>query len=940
MEIPTGFRFRQNLRWLLGCMAWFVGAMQLNGLNAQEAATTIPPAATRAISFTEDVVPILDTHCVQCHGASKQTSDLRLDLRAAILKGSGSGEVIKLGDSAGSRLIEVTAGLDPDYRMPPEGDGLSPEQIGILRAWIDQGATGPDDSKELQRRLPWSFQPIVRPPAPAGASAIDYWLGKKLEEKQLSFSPEAERRIQVRRIYLIALGVPPTPAEIQLYLDDQASDAYEKLVERVLADQRYGERMARHWFDVIRFAESNGFETNRVRYNAWPYRDYVIEAFNNDKPYDRFIAEQIAGDGLGADLATGFLVAGTYDIVKSPDINLTLMQRQDELADLINTTGTTFLGLTLGCARCHDHKFDPVTQTDFYSLQAIFAGVNFGERTVAKEISPESKQRVTVLQQELTAIRSRRNELLALAEKNAIAAGSREPVNSRSNEETFEPTSATAIRFTIKASGGSQPCIDELEVYDRAGVNVALAASGGRPSASSTLPGYPIHKLEHINDGRTGNEYSWISNETDAGFVQIDFSSPHAIERLVWGRDRAEQFRDRVATSYSIEAKLADGTWKEIANGTKRRPVAGSNAEALIDFLNPEEKSLFAEVETRRETLQKELDQLSVGITAWLGTFSQPQPVHRLYRGDPLMQREVVVPATVASLGGIELSNEVAERDRRLALVNWIIDRKNPLTSRVFVNRLWQYAFGTGIVDTPSDFGGNGSPPVHPELLDWLADEFVVNGWSIKHIQRLIFLSRAFRQSSHPNESALAIDADARLLWRFPPRRLEAEAIRDSMLVASGVIDYRMGGPGFYLQRVEQDNVYRYFPKEEFGPEEYRRMVYLTRIRQEQDPVFGAFDCPSGNQVIPKRSRSNTPLQALNLFNSPFVMQQAELLAKRLQREAGDDSSKQVELAFHWMFGREPDSYESNISRELIEQESLTAFCRAMFNASEFLFVF
>jgi hypothetical protein len=294
----------------------------------------------------------------------------------------------------------------------------------------------------------------------------------------------------------------------------------------------------------------------------------------------------------------------------------------------------------------------------------------------------------------------------------------------------------------------------------------------------------------------------------------------------------------------------------------------------------------------------------------------------------------------VASLNGIDLTNETPERERRLTLAKWIIDRKNPLTSRVFVNRLWQYTFGTGLVDTPSDFGGNGTLPTHPELLDWLADEFVTNGWSIKHMHRLLFLSRAFQQSSQPNPEAITIDSDARLLWRFPPRRLEAEAIRDSMLVASGVIDYRMGGPGFYLQRVEQDNVYRYFPKEEVGPDEYRRMVYLTRIRQEQDPVFGAFDCPSGNQVIPKRSRSNTPLQALNLFNSPFVLQQAKILAERLKHDAGDDARSQIKLAFRLMFGREADTYELDLSVDLIEREGLEAFCRAMFNASEFLFVF
>jgi hypothetical protein len=304
------------------------------------------------------------------------------------------------------------------------------------------------------------------------------------------------------------------------------------------------------------------------------------------------------------------------------------------------------------------------------------------------------------------------------------------------------------------------------------------------------------------------------------------------------------------------------------------------------------------------------------------------------------MKREVVSPALVASLDGQEFAEDTPEQSRRVALANWIGDPKNPLTPRVIANRLWQFTFGTGIVDTPSDFGANGTLPTHPELLDWLSQRLIEHDWSLKNLHRSMLTSQAFRQSSKPNPQGLSIDADSRLLWRFPPRRLEAEAIRDSMLIASGVIDYRMGGPGFYLQRVEQDNVYRYFPKEKVGPAEYRRMVYLTRIRQEQDPVFGAFDCPSGNQVVPKRPRSNTPLQSLNLFNSPFVMQQAELFAERLNRLANSDMDQQVRMSFHILFARDPDAQEIELSKEMIRDQGLVQYCRAILNASEFLFIF
>jgi hypothetical protein len=334
------------------------------------------------------------------------------------------------------------------------------------------------------------------------------------------------------------------------------------------------------------------------------------------------------------------------------------------------------------------------------------------------------------------------------------------------------------------------------------------------------------------------------------------------------------------------------------------------------------------------------ITELSGGQSVWLGTFSQPTNTHRLYRGDPMQPREVVAPGAVAVLGTLGLSVEEREQQRRIKLAEWIASPTNPLTARVMVNRIWHYIFGNGLVDTPSDFGANGSLPTHPELLDWLADEFVRSGWSIKHVQKLILLSRTFGQSAAPRRDGLAVDADARLLWRFPPRRLEAEAIRDCMLAASGALDLRMGGPGFYLQKVEVDNVYRYFPKEDFTTNEFRRMVYLTRIRQEQDSVFGVFDCPSGNQVMPKRSRSNTPLQALNLFNSNFVLQQADLLAGRLRRDAGQESAGQIARAFQLLYGREPDRFERKTSATMIREHGLEAFCRGLYNTSEFLFVF
>ena len=324
----------------------------------------------------------------------------------------------------------------------------------------------------------------------------------------------------------------------------------------------------------------------------------------------------------------------------------------------------------------------------------------------------------------------------------------------------------------------------------------------------------------------------------------------------------------------------------------------------------------------------------------FLGTFSQPGKTHRLYRGDPLQQREVVAPDTLSLFDTLGLSADEPEQRRRVKLAEWIASPQNPLTARVLVNRLWHYHFGHGIVDTPSDFGANGSRPTHPELLDWLADEFVKSGWSIKHMQRLILLSAAFQQSSAPRADAAKVDADGLLLWRYTPRRLEAEAIRDSMLEVSGALDLKMGGPGFYLMDVVNENVMHYFPKEKYTPAEFRRMVYQFRIRQTSDSVFSSLDCPDGGSVIPRRSRSNTPLQALNLFNSTFVLQQADILAERLRAQAGDQPEAQAGLAFRLFYARPPDAFERDHSAAMIREHGLQSFARALYNTSEFLFIF
>ena len=865
---------------------------------SENATAADPGPDDKPVDFAAQIEPIFKQHCVGCHGPKKQESEFRVDVRRALLKGGDRGEpAVIAGKSDESNLIKLVSGDDPDSVMPPEGERLTEKQVALLRAWIDQGAKMPEGQVAKLTTDHWSFQPVARPEPPPAASdwvanEIDAFALAKLNEANLQPSRPAPPATLIRRLYLIMHGLPPTPEEVASFQQESIRDpqaAFRNLVASLLESPRYGERWAQHWLDVIRFGETHGFETNRERPNAWHYRDYVIESLNADKPYDQFIREQIAGDALGVDVATGYLVAGPHDLVKGQDPNYRLVQRQDELADIINTTGTTFLGLTLGCSRCHNHKFDPITQRDYYSIQAVFAGVQHADRALPRSKAAEAK---------FVAAKQQADELRAAVQGWMADHGYRTAVSHLRNIEKFTPVAARIVRFTIQATNGSQPCIDELEIF--AGEkNVALAELGSKARCSSALPGYEIHKLEHINDGRYGNSRSWISNEARGGWVEIELPEIATIDRIEWARDREGKYKDRIATTYFIEAAVEPGKWTRIASSDDRLPYKADTSLAAISFegLPAAQADAGKELFARLKAAEQERDRLATTNTVYAGTFAQPGPTHRLYRGDPLAKREEVAPDALEVIGSLGLGKNSPEQERRFKLAEWIADPQNPLTARVMVNRIWQHHFGTGLVDTPSDFGKNGTLPSHPELLDWLADEFVRGGWSIKHIHKLILLSNTFQQSSTPRDDALAVDAGSRLLWRFPPRRLEAEAIRDCILSASGVLDARMGGPGFSGFEVEMENVRHFFPKTKFGPEDWRRMVYMTKVRQERDAIFGAFDCPDLSQVMPKRSRSTTPLQALNLFNSQFMLQQAELLAKRLEGEAeGPDQADSARL--------------------------------------------
>ena len=971
----------------------------------------------------------------------------------------------------------------------------------------------------------WAFQPIRKPVLPrladdATANPIDAFIGSKLAEVGLKPAPPADRITLLRRAYLDLLGLPPTPAQVEEFVAGRLS--YPALVDQLLGSSHYGERWAQHWLDVVRYADTHGFEVNTPRANAWPYRDYVIRAFNEDKPYDRFAFEQIAGNTVGEDAATGFLVAAAVLLPGQigRDEESKRLARQDSLDEIIVGTGDTFLGLTIGCARCHDHKFDPITQRDYYAMQAFFAGVSYGDRAVAspqtemrkleaKQLEPqiaaidrqlrgfdtpafagrtlliddEDPTRTTHLKtkeghggnpkgtkrgylddrgdgtrvpnlsqgrytwwrhkpgedvftydpktagkfriwlswgahgsgvhtrdaryvldrdgdlesttdqteiakidqyhfagvtkgstekkplwsgfadagvHELTAasriiLRGGETEtgvtadVVLLQEELAPAVGRsqpwlRAPANPAENVERFATTTAKFVRFTVLATmkdNFREPCIDELEVFttDEKAGNIALAKHSTKATASGSANS-DRHKLSHINDGFYGNGRSWMSTEKGGGWVQLEFAKLQPIDRIVWARDREGKFKDRLPVRYRIEISTDRKTWQLVASSADRVPQGTPIEPATFNLrhLSGSDAKLAKQLAAERTKLTQRKQTLEKPNLVYAGKFNQPAETYVLRRGDPEQPQDRIGPQVPAVLGELGLKIDAAETDRRIALAKWITSPANPLTARVMVNRIWQFHFGTGLVATSSDFGRNGAKPSHPELLDWLAGEFVANGWSIKHLHRVIMTSGTYRQSSRINAEGREVDADSRLLWRFPSRRLEAEAIRDNILLVSGNLNLEPGGPGFSFFK-SRGGLSGFPPVTDFTKKELRRMIYQHKIRMEPVPVFGAFDAPDAGQAMPRRKQSTTAIQALNLFNSPFVNDQAANFAKRVVNDVGDNLDQQVNRAFELALSRQPKAIEAKAAIASVRTHGLPMLCRVLFNSSEFLFL-
>lgn len=922
-------------------MRWLFAASSLCCLAAAT-------ASAEPVDFVRDVRPILQKHCYECHAGEVRKSGLRLDVRSEALQGGEIyGAAIVAGKPSESPLWTFVGDPAADLTMPPEGPALTAAEVDLLRRWIEEGAIWPAGVDTVQLEDPrdhWSFRPLVSPPLPTvqqtdwPRNEIDRFLLAKLEAHDLQPCGPATRTEWLRRVTFDLIGLPPTPQEAEEFNQDQAPGAYERVVERLLASPRYGERWAQHWLDVVRYADTHGFEVNTERPNAWPYRDYVIEALNQDVPYDQFVREQLAGDTLQADAATGFLVTASVLLPGQigQDEPSKRLARQDSLDEIVTNVGTTFLGLTVHCARCHNHKFDPISQQEYYQMQAFVAGVEYADREFALpqgDMQADQLLRWTARSQEVAHEIARSAPL-------ADSSTPRAMINSQENIDRFAPIRTTQIRFRVKATNRLEPCIDELEIFNAEGRNVALAAHGAKVSSSGNNVSPNRHELRFVNDGQYGNGRSWMSSEVGGGWVAVSFPQPELIEFVAWGRDRLGQFADRLAIDYAIEALAENGEWILVADAANRPrfdPQKNARAPLDVESLPAAERRQVRERIDEKESLEQKLSQLQQSQLVFAGKFRTPDEIRVLSRGNPELPKELVSPAVPQILGDTALPPTSDEATRRRALADWIVAESNPLTARVMVNRIWQGHFGMGLVETANDFGNNGAPPTHPELLDWLSVEFRRSGWSLKQMHRLIVLSAAYRQAGDYNPSAAELDADDRLLWRFPPQRLMGEVIRDSILAINGNLNLEMGGPGFSLFD-QRGGLSGYSPIESFSDAGLRRMIYSHRVRRERDAVFGAFDCPDFGQSTSRRRESTTSIQALNLFNSRFLIEQSGDLADRLRDETSVPA-EQVSALYLRMLLREPEPQELAEATAFVERHGLQSLCRVLFNSNEFLFI-
>ncbi len=959
------------------------------------------PAAE--VDFARDVRPILEANCFGCHGAKKQTADFRLDDRARAIRGGSEGPAIVPGHSDQSALIRRVAGSGPEKAMPPKGPRLTTDQVATLRAWVDAGATWPDEGKAGSDH--WAFLAPKRPPVPTNRdpawarNPVDRFVLDRLEREGLAPSPEADRATLIRRLSLDLVGLPPTIAEVDAFVLDARPDAYERAVERLLASPHYGERWGRHWLDAARYADTDGFEKDKTRH-VWFYRDWVIAAFNRDLPYDRFVIEQVAGDllpGAGQDqaVATGFLRNSIVNEEGGVDPE---QFRMEAMFDRVEAIGKGVLGLTVQCAQCHTHKFDPISHEEYYRL---FAFLNNDDEPSRLVYTPDEQMRVAAV---------RRRVAEAEAQIQASAADWRERMDRWEDDRAKAPTPKwTVVQAPFEdISTGGQKYLPMPDGSFRA-AGYSPTKHTAKVTVKVDLPRVTAFRLELMNDanlpahgpGRSlwgtcaltefkvdaGKDHKAVKlARAAADFEQAEtplesyYEDKSGKKRVVgpaafavdgkdetaWGSDAGAGRRNvpreivftpeqPVESAGGVELTFAlaqnHGGWNsddlqtnnigrfrlsvtddpEAAAGPVLPPRVRQALAVPRDRRTPEQvatifshwRTLVPEWKAENGAIEAAWKDHPAGATTLvLEARDQPRATAMLKRGDFLRPGKPVEPGVPAFLHPLPAGASPA----RLTFARWLVDPRSPTTARAFVNRAWQAYFGTGLVATSEDLGTQAEAPSHPELLDWLATEFMARNWGIKDLHRLVVTSATYRQSSRVSPDLLARDPYNRLLARGARLRVEGEVVRDIQLAASGLLNPKLGGPSamppapafLFLPPAS----YAPFPWiEATGPDRYRRGVYTWRRRSTPYPMLSTFDVPEGNTSCVRRNRSNTPLQALMTLNETIAVEAARALARLALAEGGPTDADRVAYAFRRCVGRGPTEAERVLLLKLLEDQ-------------------
>ena len=958
--------------------------LSTSSLFSQETKKAKPPTPEQVQFFESKVRPVLAENCFRCHGPKKQKGDLRLDSRAGMLEGGDQGPVVVPGHPEKSLFIKAIRYGDADLKMPPS-QKLSKVQIDDLALWVKMGAPWPGSEKkgpigkksgEFQisdkDRAHWAYQHVKRPEIPEVKNKawvknpIDAFILAKLEAKGLSPNPPASKHELLRRVYFDLTGLPPTPQEVEAFVADTSANAYENLVDRLLNSPRYGEKWARHWLDLVRYAETNSYERDNPKPNIWRYRDYVIRAFNADKPFDRFLREQLAGDELypgdnDALIATGFYRLGIWD-----DEPVDPKQaRYDGLDDIITVIGQSMLGMTLDCARCHNHKIDPIAQKDYYRMLAFLHGVNHYRGGGADDLRPVgSPDQMQAYKQILAAHEAKKakaqaaitaieNEFRKLYKPSAQAAG-------RDLDEL-------TYRF-YRNAWTKLPDFSQFKAEDEG--NLPKKLFDLSPRTRNEAFGFVFEGFLIVpQDGR----YTFFLDSDDGSRLWINgkailtYDGIHGMGRPQKITIELKKGRLPIKLEY-FQNVFGLGLYVGWSGPgfVKRNLSAGS--EAFVDIteqIHHEGARVLGEKRYQEWfVLLKQLNLVRTppkmpAVDMALCVVEQGPRVPDTFvflRGNPHVLGDKVGPGfpSVFNLPDPpEAKPSVKSSGRRSVLADWIASKENPMTARVMVNRLWQHHFGRGIVRSPNDFGLQGMRPTHPELLDWLATEFTAKGWRLKAMHRLIMTSNAYRMSSRGNPQGLAADPANDLFCRFDMRRLSAEEIRDSILAVTGCLNLKMYGPGVYPEIPKEVLAGQSVPGRGWPvspiEEQNRRSVYVHVKRSLLYPLLDSFDLAEPDRPTPVRFSSTQPTQALAMLNGEFLNKQAQIFADRLAREAGKDTGKQVRLALYLATGRPPTEAEVRRGLDLIDalqrEDGASAdvarkyFCLMVLNLNEFVYL-